>query len=52
MDSGYITPHSGMNDNEKIFPMGGAEVVYLVIHFVCKKQWSEVIIFRFMEIGQ
>lgn len=37
---------------QKIFPVGGAEVVYLVIHFVCKKQWSEVRIFRFMGSGQ
>lgn len=33
----------------KIFPMGGAEVVHLVIHFVWKEQWSEVRIFRFIE---
>ena len=37
---------------EKIFPMGAAEVVYLVIHFVCKKQWYEVRIFRFMASSQ
>lgn len=36
----------------KIFPMGRAEMVHLVIHFVWEEQGSEVRIFRFTGSGQ